>query len=242
MRPTMRHGCEQLPNIVTLGSLLCGVTAIMLAGQRHFLIAPALICLAGVCDLLDGALARQFACHSRAGEELDSLADVIAFGVAPGLLVYERFFQPWPVLGWVVAGGYVLCGAWRLARFAATPQGLAFQGLPITMAGLSVAALLFYPEFWSPRLVALLTLALAALMVSRLRFPKLPVLLALLPRPARLLALAIMLTALLFSFSTVLLVLGLSYFVIAALENLGAWDAVADGPVGDAVARLRERF
>ena len=242
MRPKARRGCEQLPNMMTLGNLLCGVAAIMLAAQDHFLLAPAMICLAGVCDMLDGALARRFACHSRFGEELDSLADVISFGVAPALLVYERFFHPWPVLGWVIAGGYVICGAWRLARFAAAPKGMYFQGLPITMGGLAVAALVFYPDFWPPRLVALLTLVLAVLMVSHLRFPKVPVLLRLLPRPAKLLALAIVLTALLFSFSTALLVLGLTYFALAALENLGAWDVVADGPVGEAVAWLRQRL
>lgn len=242
MRSTLRRQCDQLPNVITFANLLCGVAAIMLATRGHFTIAPAVIFFAGVLDVLDGALARRLRGHDPFGESLDSLADIISFGVAPALLVYERFLNPWPILGWVVAGGYVVCGAWRLARFAASEKSAYFQGLPITMGGMSVASLLFYPEFWSPRLIALVTLLLAILMISHVRFPKIPVFLGRLPRPALLLAvLLLILASLAFPVPNVITVLGLSYFVISFLENLGFWEAVADGPVGDVVERLRER-
>src|SRR5947207_447688 len=115
----------------------------------------------------------------------------------------------------------------------------------ITFANLlcGVAALLFYRDFWSPRLVALLTLGLAVLMVSHLRFPKFPAIAGRLPRPAQLLALLFLLAAsLLVPLWTVIVALGLSYYVGSLLENLGFWEAVADGPVGDVVERLRARL
>ena len=242
MKEKLLQGCAQLPNIVTFGNLLCGITAIMLATRGYFLAAPLVIFFAGVLDVLDGVLARRFRGGDAFGEALDSLADIISFGIAPALLIYEGFLQPWPILGWVVAGGYAICGAWRLARFAAAEKTPFFQGLPITMAGMSVSAFLFYPNFWSPRAVAIFTLILAVLMVSHLRFPKVPMLLRPFPRPARaILLLGLLVAAVVFSPGSVLTALGLTYLGIAFLENLGFWEAVADGPVGDMVAKLRNR-
>lgn len=238
----MLQGCQQLPNVVTFGNLLCGVTAIMLATRGYFLAAPLVIFFAGLLDVLDGVLARRFRGGDAFGEALDSLADIISFGIAPALLIYEGFLQPWPILGWVVAGGYAICGAWRLARFAAAEKTPFFQGLPITMAGMSVSAFLFYPNFWSPRAVAIFTLALAILMISHLRFPKIPMLLRPFPRPVRaIVLLGVLVSMFVFSPGSVLTVLGLTYFSVALLENFGFWEAVGDSPVGDIAARFRER-
>jgi CDP-diacylglycerol--serine O-phosphatidyltransferase len=242
LKAKLLQGCAQLPNIVTFGNLLCGITAIMLATRGYFLAAPLVIFFAGLLDVLDGVLARRFRGGDAFGEALDSLADIISFGIAPALLIYEGFLQPWPILGWVVAGGYAICGAWRLARFAAAEKTPFFQGLPITMAGMSVSAFLFYPNFWSPRAVAIFTLILAVLMVSHVRFPKVPMLLRPFPRPARaILLLGLLVAAVVYSPGSVLTALGLTYLGIAFLENLGFWEAVADGPVGDMVTRLRNR-
>lgn len=242
MKEKVLQGCAQLPNVVTFGNLLCGVTAIMLATRGYFLAAPLVIFFAGLLDVLDGVLARRFRGGDAFGEALDSLADIISFGIAPALLIYEGFLEPWPILGWVVAGGYAICGAWRLARFAAVEKTPFFQGLPITMAGMSVSAFLFYPKFWSPRAVALITLGLAILMVSHLRFPKIAMLLRPFPRPVRaIFILGVLVAVVVFSPGSVLTVLGLTYFGVALLENFGFWEAVADSPVRDMAARFRER-
>ncbi|CAA9589774.1 MAG: CDP-diacylglycerol--serine O-phosphatidyltransferase [uncultured Thermomicrobiales bacterium] len=242
MKGKVRRGCEQIPNVITFCNLLCGVAAIMLVMDEHFLLAPAVIFLAGILDVIDGALARRLRGADPFGESLDSLADIISFGIAPALIVYRGFLHHWPSLGWLVAGGYAVCGAWRLARFASSEKGPFFQGLPITMAGMSAAAFLFYPNFWSPSAVAAMTLILALLMVSHFRFPKIPMLLRPFPRPVRLAIIALLaFAAIAISPAAVLTALGLTYFAVALLENFGFWEAVADGPVGDAVARLRSR-
>lgn len=241
----VRRRSQQVPNAITFANLLCGVAAIMLVTEGHFALAPAAIFIAGVLDVLDGALARRLRAGDTFGAALDSLADIISFGVAPALLVHESYlrdWRAWPPVPWIIAGGYVVCGAWRLARFAVAGKEAYFQGLPITMAGMSAASLLFYRDFWSSPAAALIMLVLAVLMVSHLRFPKIPVFLGRLPRPAQVLALFLLtLAALAFPVPNVLTVLGLTYFAVSVLDNLGFWGAMADGPVGDAVARLRER-
>ncbi len=242
LKAAVRRRCGQLPNLVTLGSLLCGVAAIMLATAEHFTPAAVVVLAAGALDLVDGALARLLPGDEGFGATLDSVADIVSFGVAPALLLYEGYLHPWPVLGWAVAGGFVGCGAWRLARFTVAAKGPYFQGLPITMAGMSAAALLFYRDFWSPRLAALLMLGLAALMVSHLRFPKLPAIAGQFPRPVQVLGLLVVLFCFVaFPAPHVIFALGLTYFVVSLLDNLGFWEAVADGPVGDIVERLRAR-
>ena len=228
--------------MITFGNLLCGVMAIMLAMDHHFTIAAALIFLAGILDVLDGVIARRMRGSNPFGESLDSLADIISFGVAPALLVYTVYLHSWPIFGVLVAGGYVVCGAWRLARFAVGERGAFFQGLPITMGGMSLATFLFYPTFWTPHAVAALTVILAALMVSQFRFPTIPLLLRPFPRPTRPIVVAsLAVAALAISPAAVLTALGVTYFAVALLENIGFWEAMADGPVGEAVARLRER-
>jgi CDP-diacylglycerol--serine O-phosphatidyltransferase len=242
VKRSLRRRCAHLPNLITFVNLLCGVTAIMLAVEGHFLLAPVAVFVAGGLDVLDGALARRLRGADPFGEALDSLADIISFGVAPALLVYEAFLRPWPVLGWMAAGCYVIAGGWRLARFTASERGLYFQGLPITMGGMSSAALLFYRDFWSPGLVAALLPILAALMVSHLRFPKIPVFLGRLPLPAQLLSCAlVLLAARAFLVPNVIVVLGLTYYAVSFLDNVGVWGAVAGGPVGEVIARLRQR-
>ncbi len=242
MKDKVRKGCELIPNLITFGNLLCGVAAILLVMDQHFLLASAAIFVAGVLDVFDGIVARRLRGSDPFGEALDSLADIISFGVAPALIVYRGFLHQWPILGWVIAGGYAVCGAWRLARFASSEKGTFFTGLPITMAGLSASAFLFYPHFWSANAVALMMLVMAVLMVSHLRFPKIPMLIRPFPRPLRPIIVALLvLAAITISPAAVLTALGVTYFVVAALENFGFWGVVADGPVGDAVSRFRSR-
>ena len=125
-----------LPNIMTAGNLFCGFAAVSriieatlvtraaaLAGDlapnvgMYYHQALAFILGACVFDLLDGRLARLGGCESAFGREFDSLADVVSFGVAPALLVYQFVLTDFPRVGWLVAFAYLLCGTLRLARF-----------------------------------------------------------------------------------------------------------------------------
>jgi CDP-diacylglycerol--serine O-phosphatidyltransferase len=131
-----------------------------------------------VLDLLDGRIARMTGTTSEFGGELDSLADVISFGVAPALLAFCWGFAIVPRVGWLAAFLFVMCGALRLARFNVqrhVVDGRYFVGLPIPAAAGSVAAVVnFYPQPLEARLHAALGLALvvtlAFLMVSTFRY------------------------------------------------------------------------
>lgn len=199
-----RRGIGIIPSMLTLGNLLCGFGAIayISAGPdypRRFIHAAWLILLAMAFDALDGRVARMAKITSRFGAELDSLADVVSFGVAPALLVKAvsgAFFHP--RLLWPLCALYAACAALRLARFnvetSPDPKShMTFGGLPTPPAAGIVASLfilhahLIKPEervFWMlipegvfegilPRLLPFLMVALGALMVSRLPYPHL---------------------------------------------------------------------
>lgn len=177
-----------VPNFFTLMNLLAGFFSLIQSAQGNLAAAAWLVVLAGFFDLLDGILARIAGVSSEFGVELDSLSDVVSFGVAPSFLLYQfAFNQLSPMWGGLLASLPALFGAVRLARFNAlavagekTPE---FVGLPIpAQAGTVVVFILtFAPTTWfdvlaRPQLSVLITLvvALSALMVSTVRFPALP--------------------------------------------------------------------
>ncbi len=111
-----------LPNLITLGSVFCGFNAIRLVAKEHpgdedVYRAAVLLIFAMLFDLMDGRVARMTKTQSAFGLQLDSLADVISFGVAPALLVYKWVLYRQPIPGLLAAFGYVACAAIRLARF-----------------------------------------------------------------------------------------------------------------------------
>ncbi len=106
-----------VPNIVTLLALCSGVTAIRLGIEGRFELAVACVILATILDALDGRIARALKGSSKFGAELDSLADFVNFGVAPGLLIYMWSLSALKNLGWIVALALAMCCALRLARF-----------------------------------------------------------------------------------------------------------------------------
>jgi CDP-diacylglycerol--serine O-phosphatidyltransferase len=146
---------KQLPNLVTFLNILLGVFAIILCagygGQGpHVRMACWLIVICTILDTLDGKLARMVGSASSFGIELDSLADVISFGVAPAVIFYSRYLTEYaitmPVL-LAVPFLTVLCGAFRLARFnisATTKAKKGFSGLPITAGGGTLAAFILF--------------------------------------------------------------------------------------------------
>jgi len=141
----MRRGIVILPNAFTLGNLFFGFWAIISALRGEFSMAAWLIFAAAVADGLDGRVARFARTDSPFGVELDSLVDLVSFGIAPALLVYEMLLQTgdW---SWTLAFLYAAAVAMRLARFNIEQGGRAkkhFHGLPSPVAGVTVSS--FYP-------------------------------------------------------------------------------------------------
>ena len=145
----LRKGVYILPNLFTTGTLFAGYYSIVSAMNGQYEKAAWFILIATVFDGLDGQVARMTNTTSRFGVEYDSLADLVAFGVAPGLLMYSWALTTFGKLGWLAAFLYVVCGALRLARFnvqVETVESKRFVGLPIPSAAWMVAScgLLFY--------------------------------------------------------------------------------------------------
>ncbi|MEK6580652.1 MAG: CDP-diacylglycerol--serine O-phosphatidyltransferase [Bdellovibrionota bacterium] len=168
-----------VPNLVTTGNMFCGFYSMIASMQDKYEAAAWLIVLASVFDMLDGRIARLAKATSQFGVEYDSLSDLVSFGVAPSILLYQWALKPYDRLGWLAAFLYMACGALRLARFnvsVGTVSKAFFQGLPIPMAAGIVATYIIFNQTvnWSdsrqiPALV--MTFGLASLMVSTIRFP-----------------------------------------------------------------------
>jgi CDP-diacylglycerol---serine O-phosphatidyltransferase len=175
-----RRGISILPALFTIGNLLMGFRAIILTLQGHYASASVCIGIAIVLDLLDGRIARLTGTSSEFGGELDSLADVISFGVAPAVLLYRWGFEAAiPRQGWVVAFVFVTCGTLRLARFNVqrhVVDSRYFVGLPIPAAAGQAAAVVYATRepitepFGLVMLVLLATISLSLLMVSTIRY------------------------------------------------------------------------
>lgn len=178
-RENLRKGVYVLPNLITAGSLFAGFYVIIASTDGHFVRAAWFILLSAILDGLDGKVARMTGTTSKFGVEMDSLADVVAFGVAPGVLMYTWALKPYGKLGWLAAFLYVVCGALRLARFNVqvdTVESKRFIGLPIPAAASIVATcvLLFFELGGTGTIkmvsVLLLVFLLAFLMVSNIKY------------------------------------------------------------------------
>ncbi|EPX86780.1 CDP-diacylglycerol--serine O-phosphatidyltransferase [Salipiger mucosus] len=116
-RPEKLTLIQLLPNLLTIGAICAGLTAIRLGLQGSYETAVLLILLAGILDGLDGRLARALKSDSKMGAELDSLADFLNFGVAPGLLLYTWALDDSRGFGWLAVLAFAICSVMRLARF-----------------------------------------------------------------------------------------------------------------------------
>lgn len=167
---------DYLPGLFTTGNLAAGVLALAAVARDRYELAAWLVLTAVVLDGLDGRVARALRVESDLGRELDSLADLVSFCVAPSFLFYARALSGSGVIGLAAVLVMVLAGALRLARFNVEGPPDYFVGLPTTAAG-GIAAGLWLLSAWSginpPSPVwAALLLVLALLMVSRIRVPK----------------------------------------------------------------------
>lgn len=170
-----------LPNLLTITAICAGLTAIRFGYQGDFETAVKLILLACILDGLDGRLARLLRCQSSMGAELDSLADFLNFGVAPGLIVHAWALQEYRSVGWMAVLGYSICCVLRLARFNVSSRLETekeskdfFVGVP-SPAGAMLALLPMYIAFMAPDmgmlpplLVAIYIFSIGLLMICRL--------------------------------------------------------------------------
>lgn len=165
---------RSIPNLFTLGNLYCGFLSVGFAADGQVRNAAILILIGMMLDSMDGRLARILGVQTQLGKELDSLADIVTFGVAPSYLVYCTQFSNEGLLGLAVAGLFPLFGAYRLARFNVTPISMSlkyFTGVPITAAGGLVAFLTLFGERVPQIVMITVFIALAFLMVSKLKIP-----------------------------------------------------------------------
>lgn len=172
-----------VPSLFTVLNVVCGFFSIINSADERFVIASWLIILAAVFDSLDGMLARLTRSTSEFGVELDSLADVISFGVAPSFLVYRLHFYTFDGFGILLSAVFMICGALRLARFNLQLVGFDkkyFVGLPIPSAAITLASfvVLFYGEtglgILQKSILIPLVIALSLLMISTVRYEVIP--------------------------------------------------------------------
>lgn len=227
------------PNWFTSASLFCGLYAIILAGEAEgdpnlFYKAGLMIFFAGLFDMLDGRVARMTGTGSAFGVQLDSLVDIISFGVAPACLVYFWGLQPYDRIGLVVAGMLMLAGAFRLARFNVQADGKAHKwsnGLTITMGGGTVSSVVMWnagsgagaPE--NPLGIILFVVLVAFLQVSNVPYRTMK---SLRLSPRTLAAMVVLCGACLavgavYDISTVLVLLGLAHVASGPVEHAVTW-------------------
>ena len=167
-----------LPNLVTTGNIFCGFYATLMAIKGQYLYAAYAIVAASLFDQMDGRLARLTRSISKFGAEYDSLCDLVSFGMAPAIMLYQWALHPYGRLGFIACFLYLACGALRLARFnvqANVVEKNYFQGLPIPMAaGIVASSVLAFDDLAldpvaNPGLLAM-TILLAIVMVSNFRY------------------------------------------------------------------------
>jgi CDP-diacylglycerol--serine O-phosphatidyltransferase len=186
-RMSVRRTVLTLPNGLTLANLFFGIFAIVASSRGELPHAAWYIILAGVCDSLDGRVARATRTGSRFGEELDSLVDAISFGLAPGLMMYFAALSH-EGSDWMIVFLYVACVVIRLARFNVEQAGRAkkqFVGLPSPAAGGTLATYFMFSHTplynqtflgtlpWQTLLIFLMA-ALGMLMISDVPYPAWP--------------------------------------------------------------------
>ena len=172
-----------IPSIFTLVNLFFGFMAIITAAQGEFQKAAWLIIAAALFDALDGKLARLFGVPSRFGMEFDSIADMVSFCTAPAILVYFAYLQNlMPLVAVVISFIPLLAGGVRLARFNVsqdeTPLPI-FIGLPTPAAALVISSFILFSfsvrnDVGDPRIAISLMFGLALLMISHIRYSKIP--------------------------------------------------------------------
>ncbi len=175
----------QFPNLITLVNLFFGFLSILNSYNANYSLACYFILLAAILDSLDGKIARLFGVSTEFGKELDSLADLVSFCLAPSVLVYILYSQNMPgISGELIAAAPLLLGVIRLAHYniSENENTSYFKGLPTTFNAIFICSLILYienikaiaPEYSQPRFLLPIIVSSSFLMISRIKYPKFP--------------------------------------------------------------------
>ena len=178
MNNKIRH---TLPNLLTFINLSLGIIALIFSIKGDLIQASLLVMVAALTDRFDGKVARMLDSTSELGKELDSLSDLISFGVAPIIIAWNISFLPLGILGYLLTILFPIAGAYRLARYNVTSFNNVFCGVPITIAGAFLAIVNLYNSFAKIRgnygdintiVCAVIVVLLSYLMVSKIQIKK----------------------------------------------------------------------
>ncbi|MFK2824445.1 CDP-diacylglycerol--serine O-phosphatidyltransferase [Bacillus sp. B190/17] len=169
---TIKKVKAQTANVLTLGNLALGGFSILMTMHGQYHLGLLLIFVAALADRFDGMIARKLNIESELGKQLDSMCDIISFGVAPALLLYTGILSEFGFPGSFFTVFYIGCGAFRLARFNISENNGYFHGLPITAAGcLLTLSYLTIPYLPMPSFMVII-ICLSLLMVSPFKLKK----------------------------------------------------------------------
>ena len=222
-----------LPNILTLIGVCIGLTSIKFAFDGKFELSILAVIVAGIIDGLDGRIARLIKGTSKVGKELDSLTDVISFGVAPAFIMYFWSMSEIGRLGWLISIIYVVCVALRLARFNVNSEAEPswrdnfFEGIPSPAGGILVLMPLIYSfseiQFFMPNyqvIVPILFIIVSILLISKI--PTYSLKKIVVPRSATIFLLFVIVLyfglLLIYTFNT-LIISGILYFIMIPISS-----------------------
>lgn len=164
-----------LPNTFTLGNLACGLISLIMTFQNDLKSACIFILIGALLDRYDGRIARFLNVSNNIGKELDSLADLVSFGVAPSFLIFNLYnLAELGLVGYLLVLIFPLCGAYRLARYNSTEFDGNFIGIPITIAGIliSLYSFLTLDNASNVFLTSIIIVVLSYLMICKLKIKK----------------------------------------------------------------------
>jgi CDP-diacylglycerol--serine O-phosphatidyltransferase len=172
---------HSLPNLLTFINLSLGIIALLFSIKDELIQASLLVMVAALTDRFDGKVARMLDSTSELGKELDSLSDLISFGVAPIIIAWKISFINLGIIGYLLTVLFPIAGAYRLARYNITTFNNVFCGVPITLAGAFLSIINLYNSFSVMRksytnvntiVVAVIIVMLSYLMISKIQIKK----------------------------------------------------------------------
>lgn len=166
---------RNIPNIITLSNLFCGLLSIVLIFDENFILSGSFILLGALFDFLDGFTARFLSAYSEFGKQLDSFSDLVTFGIAPAMILFQLFSCTKVSFPLIICFLFPICAAIRLSKFNINDeQKNEFIGLPTPAAGIFIAAIsLNYNQtniFGNEIFLLIISIILPILLVSKIRF------------------------------------------------------------------------